>query len=43
MAGVAGWFGDVHPNARGVALVADEEFRTLLAAWPDRLPRAGAP
>lgn len=42
MAGVPGWLGDVHPNARGVALVADEELRTLVATWPDRLPRAGS-
>jgi len=40
MAGVPGWLGDVHPNAAGVAVVADEELRTLVAAWPDRLPHA---
>jgi lysophospholipase L1-like esterase len=40
MAGVPGWLGDPHPNARGVALTADEEFRTVAAVWPERLPRA---
>jgi lysophospholipase L1-like esterase len=40
MAGVRGWFGDAHPNARGVSIIADEEWRTLVARWPTRLPRA---
>ena len=40
MAGVAGWFRDAHPNPNGVRIIADEEFRTLVTTWPDRLPRA---
>lgn len=43
MAGVPGWLGDNHPNARGVVVVADEEYRTLAAIWPDHLPRADGP
>src|SRR5439155_684376 len=31
-----------HPNFRAVTITADEEFRTLTAAWPGRLPKAGA-
>jgi lysophospholipase L1-like esterase len=40
MVGVPGWFRDGHPNPNGVRIIADEEFRTLVATWPDRLPRA---
>ena len=41
MAGAADWFRNPHPNFRAVTITADEEFRTLTATWPDRLPKAG--
>jgi lysophospholipase L1-like esterase len=41
MAAVAGWFGNRHPNANGVRVIADEELRVLAATWPAGLPRAG--
>lgn len=40
MARVEGWFNDVHPNANGVEIAADEEFRTLTTRWPSQLPLA---
>jgi lysophospholipase L1-like esterase len=40
MHGVQGWLSDAHPNANGVRVTADEEFRVLTATWPDRLPSA---
>ena len=42
MAGTADWFRNPHPNFRAVTITADEEFRTLTAAWPDGLPKASA-
>jgi hypothetical protein len=36
------WFGDGHPNAAAVVMMADEEFSILTAAWPTELPRAAA-
>ncbi|TMB00498.1 MAG: hypothetical protein E6J70_10320 [Deltaproteobacteria bacterium] len=42
MAGAADWFRNPHPNFRAVTITADEEFRTLTATWPGRLPKAGA-
>src|SRR5947199_266617 len=42
MAGAPDWFRNPHPNFRAVTITADEEFRTLTAAWPGRLPKAGA-
>jgi len=40
MAGVPEWFRNPHPNFRAVTLTADEELKTLVATWPDRLPAA---
>jgi len=40
MAGFADWFRNPHPNGRAVTLTADEEFRTLVITWPERLPTA---
>ncbi len=37
----AQWFRDVHPNARGLMLIADLEVATLKAAYPNGLPHAG--
>ncbi len=37
----AQWFRDVHPNARGLMLIADLEVATLAKAYPDGLPKAG--
>jgi acyl-CoA thioesterase-1 len=36
------WFTNIHPNAAGIAVIADEEARVLAARWPDslRVPRA---
>ena len=42
MAGVPDWFRNPHPNFRAVMLTADEEMKTLVATWPDRLPTARA-
>jgi lysophospholipase L1-like esterase len=40
MENVPGWFYDNHPNANGVKIIADEEFRTITGQWPQRLPTA---
>jgi len=40
MAGVKWWYGNRHPNPNAVRVTADEEYRTIVATWPDRLPRA---
>ncbi|MBE7462194.1 MAG: SGNH/GDSL hydrolase family protein [Planctomycetes bacterium] len=34
------WFFDSHPNAEGVKVIADEEFKVLTKTWPERLPSA---
>jgi lysophospholipase L1-like esterase len=39
MKDVPGWFLDNHPNANGVKIIADEEFKTITSLWPDALPR----
>ena len=38
MKDVPGWFYDNHPNANGVLIIADEEFKTIASRWPDHLP-----
>ena len=40
MQDVPGWFVDNHPNANGVKIVADEEFKTITRLWPKGLPTA---
>ena len=35
-----GWFYDNHPNANGVRIIADEEFKTITTLWQIRLPTA---
>jgi len=35
------WFKDVHPNARGLKLIADLEVEMITRAYPDHLPKAG--
>jgi hypothetical protein len=40
MKDVPGWFYDNHPNANGVGIIADEEFRTITDRWPQHLPTA---
>jgi lysophospholipase L1-like esterase len=40
MSNVAGWFYDNHPNANGVRIIADEEFKVITGLWPKRLPTA---
>jgi hypothetical protein len=46
MLGVSNWFLDNHPNANGVTLIADEEFKMITRLWPNKLlvsdPYAGA-
>lgn len=37
---VPGWFYDNHPNANGVNIIADEEFKVITGLWPRRLPQA---
>jgi lysophospholipase L1-like esterase len=37
---VPGWFVDNHPNANGVKIIADEEFKTITRLWPKGLPTA---
>ena len=43
---VPGWFLDNHPNANGVAIIADEEYKTITRLWPRTLlvsdPYAGS-
>jgi hypothetical protein len=31
-------FYDNHPNANGVKVIADEEFKTITGLWPEALP-----
>ena len=38
MKDVPGWFLDNHPNANGVKIIADEEFKTITGLWPKALP-----
>jgi lysophospholipase L1-like esterase len=38
MKGVPGWFYDNHPNANGVKIIADEEFKVITRLWPKGLP-----
>ena len=38
MKDVPGWFLDNHPNANGVKVIADEEFKTITGLWPKALP-----
>jgi hypothetical protein len=38
MKDVPGWFCDNHPNATGVKIIADEEFKTITGLWPKALP-----
>ena len=33
-------YGHNHPNANGVKIIADEEFKTITGQWPERLPTA---
>jgi len=40
MKDVPGWFYDNHPNANGVRIIADEEFKVMAGFWPERLPTA---
>ena len=40
MKNVPGWFVDNHPNANGVNIIADEEFKTITRLWPKGLPTA---
>ena len=40
MKDVPGWFYDNHPNANGVKIIADEEFKAITGQWPERLPTA---
>ena len=40
MKDVPGWFCDNHPNANGVRIIADEEFKVITRLWPERLPTA---
>ena len=40
MKDVPGWFVDNHPNANGVRIIADEEFKTITRLWPKGLPTA---
>ena len=35
------WFKDVHPNVRGLELIADLEVEVLQAAYPEKLPSDG--
>jgi lysophospholipase L1-like esterase len=36
------WFGDAHPNFRGVTLIAEEEFKAITEKWPEKLPVANS-
>jgi hypothetical protein len=38
MKDVPGWFVDNHPNANGVTIIADEEFKTITRLYPKALP-----
>jgi lysophospholipase L1-like esterase len=40
MKDVPGWFVDNHPNANGVKIIADEEFKTITRLWSKSLPVA---
>jgi len=40
MKDVPGWFYDNHPNANGVKIIADEQFKTITRLWPEGLPTA---
>lgn len=40
MEGVKDWFADGHPNPNAVIITAEEEFKTLTATWPEKLPVA---
>jgi lysophospholipase L1-like esterase len=40
MKGEPGWFYDNHPNANGVRIIADEEFKVITGLWPEHLPTA---
>jgi hypothetical protein len=40
MKDVPGWFYDNHPNANGVKIIGDEEFKVIVGTWPERLPQA---
>jgi lysophospholipase L1-like esterase len=40
MKDVPGWFYDNHPNANGVRIIADEEFKVITGLGPERLPMA---
>lgn len=46
MEDVPGWFEDNHPNANGVNIIADEEFKVITRIWPNALlasdPYSGA-
>jgi lysophospholipase L1-like esterase len=42
MKNVPGWFVDNHPNANGVNIIADEEFKTITRLWPKGLPSAAS-
>ena len=33
-----GWFYDNHPNANGVRIIADEEFKVITGLWPEQPP-----
>ena len=37
MKDVPGWFFDNHPNVNGVAIIADEEYKTITRLWPSTL------
>lgn len=37
MKDVPSWFYDNHPNANGVAVIADEEYKTITRLWPSAL------
>ena len=39
MKGVPGWFVDNHPNANGVKIITDEEFKIITCLWPKTLPK----
>jgi len=40
MKDVPGWFYDNHPNANGVTIIADEEFKVITGLWRKGLPTA---
>lgn len=40
MQNVPGWFYDNHPNANGVQIIADEEFKVITGLWSQCLPMA---